>query len=168
MKYLSRQDFFFFRNCRFISTSNTLSSVPTKSKIVTEKTITPRTYHDDNVSEESSNNPLKYSSTKAVYGPRVENLGIGFTPPQKSRPKWEAPSLTLSMLTFMLYFFVFREEGGIDQYIANISDPNLAGEEMKQTIKEYKKQGKDTSGMEASYEAWEKEQKLAKLKAMNA
>ena len=160
--------FFFFRNCRFISTSNTLSSVPTKSKIVTEKTVTPRTYHDDNVSEESSNNPLKYSSTKAVYGPRVENLGIGFTPPQKSRPKWEAPSLTLSMLTFMLYFFVFREEGGIDQYIANISDPNLAGEEMKQTIKEYKKQGKDTSGMEASYEAWEKEQKLAKLKAMNA
>ena len=98
----------------------------------------------------------------------MENLGIGFTPPQKSRPKWEAPSFTISMLTFMLYFFVFREEGGIDQYIANISDPNLAGEEMKQTIKEYKKQGKDTSGMEASYEAWEKEQKLAKLKAMNA
>merc|ERR1712088_457922 len=52
---------------RFISTSNTLSSVPTKSKIITEKTVTPRTYHDDNLSEESSHNPLKYSSTKAVH-----------------------------------------------------------------------------------------------------
>ena len=157
--------FFSFRHCRFISTSNILSSVPSKSKIVTEKTITPREYHDDTLTEESSPNPLKYSSTKAVHGPRVENLGIGFTPPQKSRPTYEKVSITLSLITFMIYFLVLREESSIDTYIANISDPNLAGEEMRKTIKEYKQQGKDTSGMESSYKAWEKEQRAKKAQA---
>ena len=54
------------------------------------------------------------------------------------------------MMVFMLYFFVFREENDVDLYIGNISDPNLAGLEMKKTIKNYKKEGKDTSG---TYEA---------------
>jgi len=153
------------RHCRFISTSNTLSSVPSKSKIVTEKTVTPRNYHDDNLTEESSTNPLRYSETKAIHGIRVENLGIGFRPVVKSRPKLESYSITISLFIFMVYFFILREESAIDNYIANISDPNLVGEEMRRTIKEYKKEGKDTSGMENSYEAWEKEQNITKLKA---
>ena len=100
-----------------------------------------------------------------LHGPRVENLGIGYRVPQKSRPKWESTSILLSLSVFMLYFFVLREESAIDKYLANIYDPNLAGEEMRKTIKEYKEQGKDTSGMEASYEKFQKEQKIAKLKA---
>ena len=67
--------------------------------------------------------------------------------PQAARPKYEKQSIWCSMMVFMLYFFVFREENDVDQYIANISDPNLAGLEMQKTIKNYKKEGKDTSGM---------------------
>ena len=69
------------------------------------------------------------------------------------------------MAVFMLYFFVLREERDIDNYLANIYDQNLAGDEMLKTIIEYKEQGKDTSGMESSYIAWGKEQKKAKFKA---
>ena len=67
--------------------------------------------------------------------------------PQAARPKYEKQSIWCSMVVFMLYFFVFREENDVDHYIANISDPNLAGLEMRKTIQTYKKEGKDTSGM---------------------
>ena len=67
--------------------------------------------------------------------------------PQAARPKYEKQSIWCSMMVFMLYFFVFREENDVDHYIANISDPNLAGLEMQKTIKNYKKEGKDTSGI---------------------
>ena len=72
--------------------------------------------------------------------------------PQADRPKYEKQSIWSSMMVFMLYFFVFREENDVDLYIANISDPNLAGLEMKKTIKNYKKEGKDTSGMYEAYD----------------
>ena len=65
------------RNCRFISTTNSLNCVPRKSKIVSDKKITPREYHDDKVSETSSENPLHFSSTRAILGPRVDALGTG-------------------------------------------------------------------------------------------
>jgi hypothetical protein len=79
--------------------------------------------------------------------------------PQASRPKYEKHSIWCSMMVFMLYFFVFREENDVDLYIGNISDPNLAGLEMKKTIKNYKKEGKDTSGM--------RHQILAKFSLLN-
>ena len=65
------------RNCRFISTTNSLNCVPRKSKIVSDKKITPREYHDDKVSETASENPLHFSSTRAILGPRVDALGTG-------------------------------------------------------------------------------------------
>ena len=55
------------------------------------------------------------------------------------------------MSVFMLYFFVLREENDVDQYIANISNPDLAGAEMQKTIKDYKEKGRDTSGMFCFY-----------------
>ena len=71
--------------------------------------------------------------------------------PQAARPKYEKQSIWCSMVVFMLYFFVFREENDVDHYIANISDPNLAGLEMRKTIQTYKKEGKDTSGISTNY-----------------
>jgi len=156
------------RNCRFISTSNSLNCVPRKSKIVSDKKITPREYHDDKVTETASENPHQFSSTRAILGPRVDALGTGFVMPQAARPKYEKQSIWCSMMVFMLYFFVFREENDVDLYIANISDPNLAGLEMKKTIKNFKKEGKDTAGMESSYVAWEAEQERNKKAALEA
>ena len=92
----------------------------------------------------------------------------GFVMPQAARPKYEKQSIWCSMMVFMLYFFVFREENDVDHYIANISDPNLAGKEMRKTIQNYKKEGKDTTGMESSYVAWEAEQERNRKAALEA
>ena len=44
---------------------------------MSDKKITPREYHDDKVSETASENPLHFSSTRAILGPRVDALGTG-------------------------------------------------------------------------------------------
>ena len=137
--------------------SSNLSDKP--KKILSEIKVTPRVYHEQK-DEERSDNPIKYSATRARAGPtNSESMGLGFVPPQAMRPKWEAMSVKISLLVFMVYFFILREENEVDEFITNIHDPTFAGREMLKTIEQYKREGKDTTDMEKRYIDWEENQK---------
>merc|ERR1712241_884968 len=143
------------RNSRFISVSSYLSG--SSKKILSEFKVTPREYHEQK-DEERSDNPIKFSATRAIQGPtREESMGIGFVQP-KTRPKWEGTSISISCIVFALYFFILREENYVDELISQLGDPTLGGREMLKTIEEYKREGKDTTELEKRYVDWEESQ----------
>ena len=144
-----------FRNSRFISVSSYLSG--SSKKILSEFKVTPREYHEQK-DEERSDNPIKFSATRAIQGPTSEeSMGIGFVQPKK-RPKWEGTSISISCIVFALYFFILREENYVDELISQLGDPTLGGREMLKTIEEYKREGKDTTELEKRYVDWEESQ----------
>lgn len=59
------------------------------------------------------NEPLKYSTSKAQDHSAIESL----LPKQKARPKWEATSVLISTVSFLIYWGYLREENDWDEMV---------------------------------------------------
>ncbi|XP_035735942.1 uncharacterized protein LOC118447744 [Vespa mandarinia] len=61
------------------------------------------------VDDECSNEPIKYSTSKASIW-----LASQTRQPQSKRHPYESNVITISIIIFMIYFFILREENDID------------------------------------------------------
>lgn len=86
------------------------------------------------VNDESSNEPIKYSNSEAStwLAARTRNPGT-------ERHPYEVHIISISLMSFMIYFFILREENDIDlnlskslpEIVPNINKINAASTSFK-------------------------------------
>jgi len=99
----------------------------------------------DDISE-----PLKYSTSKAHDISAIESL----LPKQKARPKWEATSVIISTISFLVYWGILREESDWDEQVFSPQGlydkvPYLEENQLEAAITYTKTQGLSTEELQA-------------------
>ena len=132
-------------------------------KILSRKTKTDYNYHDK-TSEEVSDYPIQFSTSDAARSAGVsDSIGLGGKFSGGTKPEIQNSSMIISLVCFMIYFFILREESDLDLYLT--TDPTSMYEKMpglerihlKSAIKNYEIEGRDTSELTKRLEELEKE-----------
>ena len=92
--------------------------------------------------------PVKYSTSKAGSWQTVDT----FSPPPKDMPWYQPYSVILSIVAFLVYFGILREENDIDQELSKTlyeRMPGLEEHQLKESIKFNTEKGKDTTALKA-------------------
>ena len=152
------------RFCYFRCCVRLLSSDPDQPrKILSRKTKTDYNYHDK-TSEEVSDYPIQFSTSDAARSAGVsDSIGLGGKFSGGAKPEIQNSSMIFSLVCFMIYFFILREESDLDLYLT--TDPTSMYEKMpglerihlKSAIKNYEIEGRDTSELTKRLEELEKE-----------
>merc|ERR1711976_309011 len=148
------------RNC-----TRLLSSQPEQPrKILSRKTKTDYSYHDK-TSEEVSDYPIQFSTSDAARSAGVsDSIGLGGKFSGGAKPEIQNSSMIFSLVCFMIYFFILREESDLDLYLT--TDPSSMYEKMpglerihlKSAIENYEIEGRDTSELTKRLEELENSQ----------
>lgn len=86
------------------------------------------------VNDENSNEPIKYSTSEASTWLAAQTRN-----PSTERHPYEANVVTISLIIFMIYFFLLREENDIDlnlnrplqELVPNLNNINAASTSFK-------------------------------------
>merc|ERR1711976_327460 len=144
-----------------------LSSDPDQPrKILSRKTKTDYNYHDK-TSEEVSDYPIQFSTSDAGAARSAgvsDSIGLGGKFSGGTKPEIQNSSMIISLVCFMIYFFILREESDLDLYLT--TDPTSMYEKMpglerihlKSAIKNYEIEGRDTSELTKRLEELENSQ----------
>ena len=114
----------------------------------------------EKMSEEFNADPVKYSTSKAKDFHSYDALSA----PKTDTPWYQPPIIAVSMITFLLYFTILREESDWDKDISvSLYDriPGLEESQLRQSIQYAASEGKDITEMQARLKAIIAEKKSA-------